>query len=300
MLNDCKTMRLCLLAIMPPLFLGQLAACQPEPHEELLGSLYFATGPYLARLDLRSGEVGIETNLGDAEIQQISWQRGQRLLLTVFGKVLQRDRHRLVLYDLATRQALTIATGRNGHYLPGTEILLYVDEVSLTLAERDKGGWHKTEVLRHPVNAMPLVTPVSSTRFLYAPAGGAIHVYDVESRQALELPALNEQCRLDAALWMMQRERLLCRRQLGSDRFDYAMVELDGSVAEVLELPESRKMHPVAFLSDQDVLILTEQWRSALSNRQNHAIWVYRLDNGDFYRLVDNQHLGRSVVYAPP
>lgn len=282
------------------LILGPLAACQPDQHEELPGSLYFAAGPYLAMLDLRSGEASIEANLGDVEIEQISWQKDKRLLLTVFGKVLQRDRHRLVLYELATRQTLTIATGRNGHYLPGTEILLYDDQVSLILAERDGGEWHKTEVLRHPVNAMPLVTPLSSTRFLYAPAGGTIHVYDVESRQALELPALNEQCRLDAALWVMQRERLLCRRRLGSDRFDYAMVELDGSVAEVLELPESRKLHPVAFLHDQDVLILTEQWRSALSNRQNHAIWVYRFDNGDFYRLVDNQHLGRSVVYAPP
>ena len=180
--------------------LGPLAACQPEQHEELSGNLYFAAGPYLARLDLRSGEASIETNLGDVEIEQISWQKDKRLLLTVFGKVLRQDRHRLVLYDLATRQTLTIATGRNGHYLPDTEVLLYDDEVSLILAERAKGEWRKTEVLRHPVNAVPLVTPVSSTRFLYALVGEAIHVYDLESRRALELPARSEQCRLDAAI----------------------------------------------------------------------------------------------------
>lgn len=281
------------------LVVAQVAACEPDAHEELRGSLYFAAGNYLAGLDLRSGNTNIETSLRDVEIESISPQKDKRLLVSVFGSEHRQDRHRLVLYDLATRQALTIAYGRNGHYLPGTEILLYDDGVSLILAERDGNDWQKTEVLQHAYNTPVLVTPVSATRFLYALPGQAMRVFDIVSGRETELTELSERCRLDASLWDPRRERLLCRTRLDNGDFEYVMAELDGTATETLPLPRSRSLLPVAFLPDQDALILTERWRSWLSDRQKHAVWVYRFDSGDFYRLVDNQHLGRSVVYAP-
>jgi hypothetical protein len=58
-------------------------------------------------------------------------------------------------------------------------------------------------------------------------------------------------------------------------------------------------LQPLAFLPDQDALVLAERWRSRISDRQNHAVWVLRFDTGEFYRLLDNQYLGRSVVYKP-
>lgn len=285
-------------AAMSLLILGQIAACQPETHEELRGSLYFAAGQYLAELDLRNGTTSIETNLGDVEIQGISPQRDKRLLLTVFRSVEQQDRHSLVLYDLATRQDLTIAYGRNGHYLPGTEVLVYDDGSSLILAERKDQNWQRTEVLRHAYNATLLVTPVSATRFLFAVPGQTIHVYDIVSQRPEELPGLSQQCRLDASLWDLQRERLLCRRRLDDGSFEYVMADLDGGVTTTLALPGSRLLQPVAFLHDQDAVVLTERWRSKLSDRQQHAVWIFRLDDGEFYRLVENQYLGPSVVYA--
>lgn len=299
MLNKTINLRRCFRVLCCLLALGQVAACQSQEQEELRGSLYFGAGEYLAELDLRRGSVNIETSLGDVEIREISAQQDKRLLLTVFGNVDREDRHSLVLYDLDTRQSLAIAYGRNGHYLPGTGILVYDDGIRLILAEREDENWQKTEVLRHPYNATLQVMPVSATRFLYEIAGQSVHVYDIVSRRAIELDALSQRCRLGASLWDPQRERLLCRRRLDDGRFDYVMVSLDGAVAEALPLPGSRLLQPVAFLPDQDALVFTERWKSGFSDRHKYAVWIYRLDDGEFYRLVENQHLGRSVVYRP-
>lgn len=297
-LNTTINLHRCYRVACYLLVLGQLTACQPEKQAELWGSLYFGAGNYLAELDLRSGGVNIETSLGDVEIQGISAQKDKRLLVTVFGSVNQRDRHSLVLYDLDTRQALTIAYGRNGHYLPGTEVLVYDDGVSLIVAERDNEGWQKTEVVRHAYNATLQVVPVSATRFLFTVGDQALQVYDTVSQRTLPLTALSQRCRLDASLWDPQREYLLCRRRQDDGNYEYIMAGLDGAVAATLALPGSRRLQPIAFLPDQDALVLTEQWRGRLSDRQNHAIWIYRFDSGDLYRLLDNQYLGRSVVYA--
>jgi hypothetical protein len=299
MFNVTVSLRRRFRAVVLLLVLGQVAACQPERHEALHGSLYFGVGEYLAELELRTGDVNIATNLGDVEIQAISPQKDERLLVTVFGSVNQQDRHRLVLYDLDTRQTLTIASGRNGHYLPGTRVLVYDDGVSLVVAERDSEGWQRTEVVRHAYNATLLVTPLSATRFLYALDGQAIHAYDTVSRRAIELSALSRNCSLDAASWDPQSERLLCRRRLDDGGYEYVMVDLDGTVRAKLDLPDSRMLQPLAFLPDQDALVLAERWRSRISDRQNHAVWVLRFDTGEFYRLLDNQYLGRSVVYKP-
>ena len=119
------------------------------------------------------------------------------------------------------------------------------------------------------------------------------------SRRAIELNALSQSCQLGASLWDPGREQLLCRRRLDGGSYEYIMAGLDGAVAATLALPDSRMLQPIAFLPDQDALVLTEPWRSRFSDRRNHAVWIYRFDSGDFYRLLDNQYLGRSAVYRP-
>ena len=280
------------------LLIGPVSGCQPESQEELRGSLYFASGQYLAQLDLRDGSTSIVTNLGDVEIRAISPQRDARLLLTVFGAVNQRDMYRLVLYDIATRQALTLLNGRNGHYLPDSDTLVYDDGAQIYVAERRDREWEKTAVLKHSYNAALHVTPITDTRFLYAVAGGPVNLFDLESRRAVELTALSKLCRLDASLWSSEREQLLCRIDQGNGPHEYAFSNLDGEVRATLHLPASRSLQPVAFLPDQDAVVFTERWRSAFSDRQKHAVWIYRFDSGALYRLIDNQHLGPTVVYA--
>ena len=280
------------------LLLGQIPACQPEPQEELRGSLYFASGQYLAQLDLRDGSTSIVTNLGDVEIRAISPQRDSRLLLTVTGSTNQRDTQELVLYDIATRQALTLLNGRHGHYLPDSDVLVYDDGTRIYVAERSDGEWEKTLVQEHAYKAALTIAPISATRFLFAVAGGPVNLFDLESKRSVELPALGSQCRLDASLWSQQREQLLCRVRRDDGSQTYVFATLEGVVQSTLALPAARSLQPVAFLPDQDAVVFTERWRSAISGRERHAVWIYRFDSGALYRLIDNQHLGRTVVYA--
>jgi hypothetical protein len=121
------------------LLLGaQLTACETDSQIELRGSLYFAAGNYLAKLDMRDGSTSVVTNVGDAEIQSLSPQLDERFLLTVYGHENQRDSHRLVLYDIESRQMLTLLNGRQGFYLPGTKTLVYDDGVRIDHPRHDE------------------------------------------------------------------------------------------------------------------------------------------------------------------
>ena len=46
------------------------------------------------------------------------------------------------------------------------------------------------------------------------------------------------------------------------------------------------------------MLVLTERWQGRISNRWKWGVWIYRLDTGEFYRLLDDQYLGDTVVYS--
>ena len=62
-----------------------LVACRPPEQPEMRGSLYFGAGNYLAELDLRDGSTSVVANLGDVEIQEMSSQLDERLLLSVLA-----------------------------------------------------------------------------------------------------------------------------------------------------------------------------------------------------------------------
>ena len=276
----------------------QVAACGGPDEPELRGGLYFASGNYLALLDLRDGSTSVAANLGDTEIREISPQTEGRLLLTVFGNVNQQDAHRLVLFDIESRQTLTLLNGRYGRYLPGTRTLVYDDGTRIVVAEKIGGTWQKTDVASHRFNETLRILPLSATRFLYALEGEPIHVYDHVSQRSIRLDAVTALCDLDFALWMRDREALLCRSAgTGDGDFSYPLVGLDGTVRGTLPLPPSRSLQPLAELPDQGVLVLAEQWRGWLGGRRRSAVWIFRLADGHAYRLLDDQYLGRWVVY---
>ena len=279
--------------------LVMLVACQSQQQPEMRGSLYFGAGNYLAEMDLRDGSTSVVANLGDAAIREISPQQTERLLLTVFDTVNQQDVHRLVLYDIASRQTLDLATGRHGRYLPGTRVLVYDDGTTLIMTERVSGRWETTEILKHRHNARLRVVPISAARLLYAEAGSLIHVYDRDTRQSTELAVLSERCDLDDTLWLPETERLICRTEVADGSYRYPLVSLDGATHGELYLPSSKSFRPLAWLPDQDALVLSEQWRGLVSDRQRSAVWIYRFDDGKAFRLVDDQYLGDWVVYRP-
>jgi hypothetical protein len=285
------------LALAGLLLVLHLGGCSPTDREELRGSLYFAVGNYLALLDLRDGSSSIASNLGDVEILSLSPQLDERLLLTVVGTEGSREIRHLVLYDLASSQTLTLLNGRNGHYLPGTKVLVYDDGVNVNVTERIRGSWETTRVVRHRYNEGVTILPLSATRFLYRVGGGAVFVHDITDRTSVELVEFGARCAFDRALWFPEREQMLCR--IGDDRasWRYAFVALDGAVGEPLAIPAERDLKPLVFLSDQGVLLLTERWRSALANRLRWGVWAYRFDTQESYRLLDDQYLGDSVFY---
>ena len=81
--------------------------------------------------------------------------------------------------------------------------------------------------------------------------------------------------------------------------FEYRFVGLDGSPGTALPLPADHDLKPLVYLPDQEVLILTERWRSGLANRVKWGVWVYRYETQETYRLFDDQHLGEHVLYTP-
>lgn len=276
-----------------------LAACGGPDEPELRGGLYFASGNYLAELDLRDGSTSVVANLGDAEIREISPQSEERLLLTVFGNVNQQDTHRLVLFDIGTRQTLTLLNGRYGRYLPGSQVLVYDDGTRILVAQKILGTWEKTEVVSHRFNAPLRILPISATRFLYALAGEPIHAYDNVSKRSIRLDRLTALCDLDHALWMPASDALLCRSPgAGDGEYRYPLVGLDGTVHATLPLPATKSLQPLALLTDQDALVLAEAWQGRMSGRRRSAVWVYRFADEHLYRLLDDQHLGRWVVYT--
>jgi hypothetical protein len=285
------------ILLLVTVFAMQLVACQPPEPPEMRGSLYFGAGNYLAEMDLRDGSTSVVANLGDAEIREISSQLDERLLLSVLGSVNQQDLHRLILFDIKTRQTLPLVTGRHGRYLPGTRVLVYDDGTKIVMTERVQGSWEQTEILPHRYNAQVRILPISATRFLYAEVGSAIHLYDKTAGESTRLDALGKYCDLDYTLWLPRHEKLLCRTVGDDDSFAYPLVSLDGLVSAHLNLPGSQSFRPLAWLPDQDALVLSEQWRRKLSDRERSAVWIYRFEDDSPFRLVDDQYLGSWVVY---
>ena len=277
----------------------QLSGCADPGQAELRGSLYFAAGNYLAQLDLRDGSTTVVANLGDVEIRSLSPQQEDRLLLTVVGSENNKETRHLVLFDPATRQTLTLLNGHSGHYLPGTQTLVYDDGARIFVTERVRGSWQKTLVAEHRYNEGVDIMPLSATRFIYRSGDGPLLLYDKTAQRSIELAGLQAVCRFDRALWFAARERMLCQVRPAGGSLEYALVGLDGTVHESLPLPATLDLRPLAFLPDQDVLILTERWRSRLAGRVRWGVWVYRFDTEEAYRLLDDQHLGNSVLYMP-
>lgn len=276
-----------------------LPACAPDERAELRGSLYFGAGNYLALLDLRDGGTAVEANLGDVQIQSISPHQDGRILVSLVGSEHNFETRRLVLYDIQSRQTLTLLSGREGHYLPQTSALVYDDGIRIKITERVRGSWQTTDVVKHRFSEVVKILPIGPTRFVYRVGDGLPQLFDHDLRRSNALAEFSANCSLDRALWFADRELMLCGTRRGEGDYEYVFVSLDGAVGERLTLPASLDLRPLAFLADQNILILTERWQGGLGNRWKWAIWVYRFDSGAAYRLREDQFLGDSVIYVP-
>ena len=293
----------CLLSLLvaASLLFAQLAGCEQPSHPELRGHLYFGSGQYLGRLDLRDGSTSVEANLGDVSIRRVSAYGDENLLLTVFGIVNHQETYRLMQYEIATGQTGTLFNGRKGLYLAGREMLVYDDRLRLRAKVSSESGRVDVELAQHGFRDRIELMPVSDSRFLYSIAdteGERIFAHDAYTQTTKYLEKLSAVCGLDGAIWIDATRQLLCRMATSSGQFEgYSFFTLDGTPRGRLSLPESRSFRAVVYLQDQESLVLTQPWRSLIGNRSKTAIWIYDLGSDEYYRLVKNQYLGETVVY---
>lgn len=272
------------------------SGCEPDETREYWGNLYFAAGSYLGQLDLRDGSVSVLANVGDAYIREIDAFGEDQLLLTVFGPVNRKDTFRLMQFKLDTYGLVTLLNGRHGRYLPVPEALIFDDGAHLRVRVYGDGPMEELTIIRHRFGSRVHVMQISETKFLYSvDPDGAIHSFDVDTRESGALPGLSKECQLDGALWIDVRDALLCKREDESP--SYSLVGLDGSARGSLAIPDAGPYRAMAYLADQDALVLTEAWNTVVSDSVRYAIWIYDLGSDRMMRLVEDQYLGPSVVY---
>ena len=285
------------------LSLASLAACQQAASPELSGELLFGSGHYLAVLALRNGNTDIVASIGDVDIQEISPRSDRRILLNVFGPVNQKDSHRLVLFDLETRQQLTFFEGRSGRYLLDGRTLVYDDGSRIWATWKRVNYWEKVEVAQHPFNATVWIVPVSDTSFLYSigsEGDAPLELFDTAQRRSTELSQLTSVCELEGAIWIQARSELLCRSESpSSGNKSYVFANLDGVVSASLQLPPDKSFRALAYIPDRDAVVLSESWRTWMSGRQKWAVWVYYIGEEASRRILEHQYLGHSVIYRP-
>lgn len=293
----------CLLPLLvaASLLFTQLAGCEQAAHPELRGHLYFGSGQYLGRLDLRDGSTSVEANLGDVSIRRVTAYGDENLLLTVFGIVNHKETYRLMQYEIATGQTGILFKGRKGLYLAGPEMLVYDDRLRLRAKVRSESGRVGVELAQHAFGDRIQLVPVSDSSFLYSigdTEGELIFAHDANSQTTKKLENLSAVCGLDGAIWIDASRQLLCRMTTLSGQFEsYSFFDLDGTLRGRLSLPKSRSFRAVAYLQDQQALVMTQAWRSLIGSRAKSAIWIYDLASDEYYRLVKDQYLGETVVY---
>ena len=273
-----------------------LAGCEAGEEREYRGHLYFGAGAYLGQMDLRDGSITVLANLGDTVILELDDFGDEQLLLTVFGPVNHKDTFRLMQYELGNGGLATFIIGRHGRYLPEPEALIYDEGAHLKVRLYGGNAMEELTVIQHRFGAAAHVRQVSDAQFLYSvDPDSAIFLFDVDSRVSEPLPELSAQCSLDGALWIHKIGALLCKRGGGDP--NYALISLAGEIQEVLAIPDAGSFRAIAYLDDQDALVLTEAWNTIVSGSARHAVWIYDLKNDRMVRLVKDQYLGQSVVY---
>lgn len=280
------------------LLVAVLSACEPEPRLELHGTLFFDAGPYLGRISLSTGDVLPVTNLGDQRIQRVSRFDNGDLLLSIVKYVDAQPRDRLVRFNPRTLDDTTLVAAQAGHYLEASNTVIYYRGSQLMHAPLTqlRGGGRVIESFNW--RSPPQVVSVGESGALFAGTDGAIQRYDPSSDSIERLEALSATCSLRDAVWLADREKLLCRTAgtVGGATM-LVLADLEGRPHETLALPEGRDFRPVAYLSDQRVLILNETRRGRTSRHMAYPVWAYALDSGHLQRVADDQYMGESAVY---
>jgi hypothetical protein len=294
-------MRKILLTLCFTLILPALMSCRPADQGDYHGYLYFAKSHYLMRFGLRDGSLSAVTNLGDKTIHDVSNFLDGRLLITDSASINRKVVRRISWVDVNTGQTAAMFSGVLARYLEGTGFVVYDDGEELIAVPLADDSDIKA-IFTHKTNQVSAVKVVSKDTVLFEASDAGerlIRSYNVLTGTLQTLDRLSGVCRLDQSVWISDREQLVCMDQSNQSEYaSFVLTNLDGDVSGTLELPGDKHFEALVYISDQSALVLKETWTGVFGGQEKSAIWVHNMQSGENHRLVENQHLGSSVVYT--
>jgi len=278
-----------------------LQSCERGEQFDLHGHLYFASGNYIGDLDLVKGTSVIVANRGAVTIHGISGFGDNRFLMAETAMVETREVPRISWVDIETGQAETLYSGVAARYLGAHSALVWDDGSRLHVTSRRRNSGINAQITSHSLNQLSTIVDVSDSMVLFEtgiPEQRGIHSYDVGTRQLQRREPLSAACKLEGSVWLADRDQLACQaRTQSGDGTAYLLTDLDGNVRGRLALPQGKQFLALAYAADQQVLILTEPWRTVLGG-ERFAVWAYDMITGQSHRILKNQYLGASAVYV--
>lgn len=284
------------------ILLPLLQSCERGEQPNLHGHLYFASSNYVGELDLVKGTSVIVANRGAVTIHDISGFGDNRFLVAETAVVETREVPRISWVDIETGQAGILYSGVAARYLREHSALVWDDGSRLHVTSRRRSSGINAQIMSHNLNQLSTIIDVSDNMVLFETGISeqrAIHSYDVETRQLQRRETLSAACKLEGSVWIADRGQLACQaRTQSGDGTEYLLTDLDGNVRGRLALPPDGQFVALAYAADQQVLILTEPWRTVLGGGERFAVWAYDLMTGQSHRILKNQYLGASAVYV--
>jgi hypothetical protein len=278
-----------------------LQSCEQNELPDFHGRLFFASGNYVGELDLAKGTSVIVANRGAVAISNISEFGENRFLVAETAIVEILEVPRISWVDIETGRAETLYSGVAARYLSAHSALVWDDGSRLHVTSRRRDSGINAQIVSHNLNQLSTIIDVSDEMVLFEtgiPEQRDIHSYNVLTRELLQRDALTEQCRLDGSVWIRNRGQLACQaRTQSGDGTEYLLTDLDGNVRGRLALPPGKQFIALAYAADQQVLILTQPWRTVFGG-ERFAVWAYDLVTGRSHRILKNQYLGASAVYV--
>ncbi len=283
--------------LIPVLFLIVCCAgCETEK-PVYTGYIYFASGNYLGELDLQTGEAVVAVNFGTEWVREVAPYRDGEFLLGTVARINGADVERISFVRVATLEVAALYSGKLARYLQSTDAVIYDDGFRMHTVALDSDLANSRVHEDHPEDAVVEIVPVSRGRVLFEQRtidGFEIVEYEIRTQASRRLTALSERCRLRGAVWVEDRDVLVCS---GAD--GYVLVGVDGDGLAQLDAPGDGRLTALAWLNDQDAVLFTETHRTVLGGRQRTVVWIYNIAQEEWHQLIDHQQLGSVVAYQP-
>lgn len=280
---------------------GVLSACSQSEQNNFHGILYFASGNYIGRFDLRDGSSSIVANLGDVTINSVDSLDSDILLVSMISFTGDREMPRISSLDIKTGRTVDLLGGTGASYLSGTDTIVYDDGERLVETSIRRRPKSYEEVFSHKYSATVSLRSITDDAVLFSVSDdefARIHYFNAKSREGRELTGLSSICSLQGAVWISSASKIACKVEQGGAAVpSYVLVSLDGTDLDSISLPPNKDLTALTYISGQDILVFVERRSSIFGGRDKWTVWAHDFASGTNHRLSDNQYLGSSAVY---